>query len=349
MPTNQVCNRSIKYISDTVILNFRRFSHMKNAALVMIALAILFALPAFAQTSDALPEIKAVLYKNFSDNIKSNPAAAYEAGKDYLSKYGAADGDNDKYVAFIKKWSTAYEKSTRRQKLIDQLKNKKVNDAFATAKQVTIDSPDDLQLLYNLASVGYTASASGNETNNADAAAYAKQAIELVAAGKSFDMAKPFTDKQKDEALSNLHYIRGALLAKSSPSEARDSFLNAATIEGPSKTDPSLYINIFQTYQVTDYQPVFKQYKDGCDTPQKEATPACTELAGKLDASVDHIIDALARAISYANSSPNAAKYADLKVSWMAALKPFYQYRHDGSDAGMNDLIANIASKPLPK
>jgi hypothetical protein len=71
-------------------------------------------------------------------------------------------------------------------------------------------------------------------------------------------------------------------------------------------------------------------------------------LAGKLDISIDHMIDSLARAISYANSSSNAAKYADLKVSWMAALRPFYQCRHDGSDAGLNDLIANVASK-LPK
>src|ERR1041384_5682229 len=114
--------------------------------LVFAALVTTLALPALAQggttntTSTASaqddPAVKAADYEKFTKNIKTDPAAAYQAGKDYLAKYEAKDGPDDQYVKYIKNWVAKYEKIARHELLFDQLKNKQVNEAFATAKQV---------------------------------------------------------------------------------------------------------------------------------------------------------------------------------------------------------------------
>src|SRR5215207_2471887 len=104
---------------------------MKNVLrlLVFTALVTVFALPAFAQDPAATPaatpaaadpctaaaDAKAALYKKFTDNYKGSAEQqkqAYEAGKEYISKYGNCPGDKD-IVAYIQnKFVTRYEEAT---------------------------------------------------------------------------------------------------------------------------------------------------------------------------------------------------------------------------------------------
>jgi hypothetical protein len=60
------------------------------------------------------------------------------------------------------------------------------------------------------------------------------------------------------------------------------------------------------------------------------------------------MIDALARAIAYSNTSPNAAKLAQARTAWTEQVTTYYKFRNNDSDTGLKELIASITSRPLP-
>jgi hypothetical protein len=41
-------------------------------------------------------------------------------------------------------------------------------------------------------------------------------------------------------------------------------------------------------------------------------------------------------------------EYKDSKAKWLAQLTDIYKDFHNNSDAGLNELIATVLSKPLP-
>lgn len=327
---------------------------------VLAALATTLALHVVAQTPASTgtttaasgqddAEAKARLYDQFTKNRTTNPSVAYDAGKQYLAKYEPIDGPTDQYVAYIKKWVASYEKIARRADLLQQIKDKKVNDAYASSKQVLTDYPDDLVVLYQLAGAGYVASTSGNEANNPDAIGYTKRTIQLIQSGKSFDPNKPLAGKDKDEIVANLNFALGILQMKSAPSDAIASLINAAQTESTPKKDPVTYSTLAELYESSQYTNLANQYNTSCKAPDQATTPTCTELSTKVNQVVDHIIDALARAIAYSNSSPDAAKFGQARAAWTQSLTSYYKYRNNGSDTGLKELIASITSRPLPK
>jgi hypothetical protein len=328
---------------------------------VFATLVTTFALPALAQTTPATgttttaasgqgdAEAKAALYDKFTKNIKTNPTLAYEAGKEYLQKYEATDGPTDQYIAYIKKWVTSYEKIARRQELLKQLSDKNYNEAFASSKQVLIDFPDDLVVLYPLSGAGLTAATSGNEANNSDAVAYTKRTIQLVQSGKSFDPAKPLTPKERDEMLNNLNYALGFLLRKTAPNEAATYFINAAQLEGPHKTNPYTYYFLASAYEETEYSKLRSEYEAKCKTDEQLNSQECKDLTAKVNQVLDRMIDGLARAIAYSNTASNPAQFAQARTAWTEQITTLYKYRNNGSDTGLKELIASITSRPLPK
>lgn len=328
---------------------------------VFAALITTFALPALAQTTPATgtttaaaggqddTEAKATLYKTFTDNRTTNPPAAYQAGKDYLAKYEAKDGPDDQYIKYIKKWVDSYDKIARREMLLQQIKDKKINEAFSSAKPVLADYPDDLVVLYQLSGAGFSAATTKNEANNADAVVYTKRVIQLIQSGKSFDPNKPLSQKDKDEILGNLNFRLGFLAQETAPTEALTYFINAAQFEGSAKKDPYTYVIMYQVYAKTDYNKLKTDFEANCKTPEQLNGQQCKDLGDKINQVVDHMIDALARAVSYSNTSPNAAQYAQSRTDWMNDLTGFYKYRNNNSDTGLKELLASITTRPLPK
>ncbi|HEY0377569.1 MAG TPA: hypothetical protein VGC87_11655 [Pyrinomonadaceae bacterium] len=325
--------------------------------LIFTALVAAFALPALAQTTPANTtatattqddqEAKTSLYNKFRDNLKTNPQVAYEAGKEYLSKYEAADGPSDQYVSYIKKWVDSYEKIARRNQVIQQLNAKDYNNAFTGAKQVLVDYPEDLGLLFELSKGGLAAATSGNETNNAAAADYARRTLQMIQAGKTFEKDKPIPNK--DEIIGGLNYMLGFLMRQSQPAEAATYFVNAAQFEGFSKKDPFTYSLLASAYEQSEYGKLRNDYEANCKTEEQLKGAQCTELTAKVNSVLDRMIDALARAISYSKSSTNAAQYEQARTGWMEQLTALYKYRNNGDAAGLDAFIAGVTSKPLPK
>src|SRR5215813_7775142 len=100
-------------------------------------------------------QVKIDMYKRFTDNRIPNPRAAYQAGKDYLAKYGK---DNDQYAKYISQWVMYFEREDRKLKLPVMLYNEKnFAEAYRTGAQILADEPDYLRTQIDLGYGGYLA------------------------------------------------------------------------------------------------------------------------------------------------------------------------------------------------
>jgi hypothetical protein len=95
------------------------------------------------------------------------------------------------------------------------------------------------------------------------------------------------------------------------------------------------------------YAPSADKYKANCQTDEQKKTPACVEAKSRTDAIVDHLIDALARAVAYSKAAADGGKDDQLVPEWMETLTTYYKYRHHDSDAGLKEVIDGITAKPM--
>lgn len=268
--------------------------------------------------------------------------AAYDIAKQYVEKYGAADDEYAKYVKnFVSTYDT-YQKATRRANVAKLVNEKKYGDAFTVGKQVLADDPNDLATLFELSRGALLATSAGDEKYNADAAGYAKKALELIGQGKTFQEGKPIPNP--DESVAVLNYGLGVFSLKSSPTDAAQYFLKVAQKNSTLKTSPQTYSLLAEAYE-SEYVSVATDYKTKFPDATAQATPEGKAATEKVNGVTDRIIDAYARVVAYSGVDP---KFATLKTKSMDRLTELYKYRHEGSDAGLKELIAGITSKPLP-
>jgi hypothetical protein len=334
---------------------------MKTLIRLMLLGAVVttFAWPAFAQDTKASPtpspspspgaavttqqqedpEAKAALYKRFTDNYKTNQAVANEAAKEYLEKY---PNDDPKIIAYLKDFVSKYEKGSRKGQLDTLVRDKKFDEAFKLGKEVLASQPDDLPTLLATAWSGLNLATTGKDANNVEATNYARKAIQLIEAGKTPEEGKPFA--AKDETLGWLNYALGIFSLKNNPTEATNSLIKAAQYEGFVKKDPQTYALLAIAYQAGQYNKLRDDFKTRFEgKPESPESKAALETLNQV---MDRIIDAYARAVALSGTD---AKYAAKKTEWMKQLTDFYKFRNHDSEAGLNELIAGVLSKPLPQ
>ena len=296
-------------------------------------------------------EFKVNTYKKFVDNRDPYPAAAYQAAKDYMARYGKED---DQYTRYLKQWIAAYEedervrrlaaeREDREQRLLSAITQKKFADAYAQAKAVLNDDPNNVKVLIPLGYSAVIASTEArNENFNAEAANYAQKAIQLIESGKTPDSWSPF--KSKEDVLASLHYALGFYFLKPRPEEAIGYLIKAAQSDTDRKTAPSTYYYLAVAYQNGPYKRLSADYtKRFANQPETPESKAALESLNKV---VDRIIDAYARAIALAGNDP---QHQASKTEWTKRVTELYKFRHENSDAGLNEFIASILSKPLPQ
>jgi len=325
---------------------------MKNKLILasLFAVTILFAQAQAARAQQPYvtdDEVKVNTYKRFVDNRVPNPVAAYQAARDYMSRYGKED---DQYTKYLKAWIAAYEedernrrltaeKADREQQLLGSFTTKDYAKSYGLAKQVLADTPDNLRVLIALGYGGVAASTEGrNESYNADAAKYAVRAIQLIGSGKTPDSWAPF--KGKDDVLGSLHYALGFYALKTNPEAAIQSFITAAQVDADRRNAPSTYYYLAASYQTGPYKKLSEDYsKRFANQPESPESKAALDSINRV---VDKMIDAYARAVALAGNSP-------AKAQWMTQLTNFWKFRHENSDAGLNEYIAGVLKTPLPQ
>jgi tetratricopeptide (TPR) repeat protein len=306
---------------------------------VLLALSVL-ALGArqvvLAQETD--DPVKIEIYKRFVDNRQGNPALAYQAARDYLQKYNK---DKDQYTDYLTKWVMYYERDERKRMLPGLINEKKFAEAYKTGEKILADEPNYLRAQIDLAYAGYLAASAKNESFNATALDYARKAISAIEAGTTPIDWAPF--KGKDDTLAYLNYAIGFLTLKTNPDQAIEALLKAARYESDIKKTPSTYYFLAAAYESGPYKTMSAAYQT--NFANKPETPESKAALEKLNVVMDRIIDAYARAIAAAGTDP---KTEQSRKEWLGQMTTYYKFRHEGSDAGINEFIAAALQKPLP-
>ncbi len=286
-------------------------------------------------------ETKLAWYNEFRTIFKTDQAKAYDLAQKYLACPTAPGEESiakylkDTFVATI-------DKARRAPKVSELVYDKKdYTKAFELGKQILAEEPDNLRVLIDLAYAGYLAASSKVDTFNADTLNYAKKAIQLLQAGGTLENWAPYSGK--DEALGYLNNTIGVLTIHKDPSEALRHLLKAAQLEGKLKKDAITYGYIGDAYQSGPYDRLSAEYN--AKFKDKDETPESKLALENLNQVIDRMIDAYARAVAL--SGTDAASQGR-KKAWMDTLTTWYKFRHKDSDAGLNELIASVMSKPLP-
>lgn len=318
--------------------------------MTLSALVAMLALPALAltktsplmTTKQALAqgdeEAKAALYKKFTDNRTTNQQVAYDTAKEYLAKYPA----EDQYSTYLKKWIAAYEKGKRKFDLEQMIKDLKFAEAYALGKQILVDEPNDLTTLSRVSWAALQLALTNKDVNSGEASATMRKTLQLIEAGKGYEEGKPLDAQAKAESLNWLTSGLGLLALKTNPNEAIGYFLQSAQHTGFFKTDPQTYVRLALAYQAGPYKKLSDEFE--ANYRGKDETPESKAALENLNQVIDRIIDAYARAVALATDP----KYATVKAGWTTQLTTFYKFRHNDSDAGLQELIAGVLSKPLP-
>ena len=319
----------MKYLIQRAVFGGFFFATLLMSGVTMVAMS--------QETDDP---VKIEVYTRFVNNRKTNEGAAYQAAREYLQKYPK---DNDQYTQYLQKWIVVYERDERKRTLPQLVYNaKNFAGAYSLGKQIFAEEPDYLPGLIHLDYGGYLAMTTAkNEAFNADAQSYSNKAIQLIEAGKSPGSWLPF--KGKDDTLAQLYYTVGFLNLKSAPDRSIEPLIKAAQFETDLKKSASLYYYLAAAYESGPYKTMAASYQT---TFAGKDESAQSKLAlEKLNVIIDRMIDAYARAVAAAGSDPANAQN---KTQWSNKLAEFYKFRHEGSDVGLNDLIASALTKPLP-
>ncbi len=293
--------------------------------------------PATAQ-DQCTDESKGAWYADFTKFRTQDPTKAYEAAKRYLAACPQEDGQIPTY---LKKWVAAYDKEARKLKLQPLLYDKKYAEAFALGKEILADEPENLRVLIDLGYSGYPAMIAKNDSFSADSLNYARKAIQMIESGKAPESWAPY--KGKEDTLAYLYNAVGHLTLKSNSAEALSSLIKVAQFDSDLKKDPWTYFFIAASYEAGPYAKLSADYKTKFEG--KDESPESKLALANIQQVIDRMIDAYARAVALAGTD---AKYQANKKEWMDSLTTWYKYRHNKSDAGLNELIASVLSKPLP-
>ena len=321
-----------------------------NRLVTMGAIVAVLALPVLAKsvTSNELAlqdpcteEGKTASYQAFVDTRKTDQDKAYESAKKYLAcpQEGATEA-TQKIIDYLKKWVTAYEDLKEKSKFPDLLYNqRKYPEAYDLGMKMLTKDPENLKVLIDLGANGYLVQGLKNPTLNAEAVKDAKKALSMLEAGKTIEQWTPLSGK--DEAMAYLNYTIGVFTVEQDPATALKNLIKAAQFETPLKKAPQTYAYIAVAYDNGPYAKQSEEYTQKYGG--KDETPESKLAVANINQVVDRVIDAYARAVALATDP----KLATQKTAWQARLAELYKYRFK-SEAGMNEFIAGVLSKPLP-
>ena len=203
------------------------------------------------------------------------------------------------------------------------------NDAFKLAAELLAKKPDDLYVLVQMTSLGAEEVRKRNREHAEVALQYGLKAIALVEARakgsrRNDDLSfLPVLDVD----LAQLHQLVAILYLGAGNAEEARARLTKATELRPD--DPSNFA-LFGRVIHADYVKQMEAYEAMPEGKEKQAT------LKKLDALLDTIIDAYARAAALATGRP---EYQSLLQQVIPDLTNYYKYRHNQSTQGLQELI----------
>jgi tetratricopeptide (TPR) repeat protein len=284
---------------------------------------------------------KDALYGTFSGG-KRVPTAeqqriAYEAAREYLRKFAE---DKDPEVAEVKEFVAKYEKVMREQDLFKSFNAKRYDDTFKLGKQIIEREPDNFFALGVISQAGLENARAGQSTFNNETVEYLRKAIKLLD-DKTITSWKPFNNHEFAQGYLNAGL--GSLLKDQSPVEAAAAFLNAAKSDSQFRTDPIIYHRLGAALLKGEFAQLSAEYNQ--KFVNRDPSEAQRVMLDKITKVVTRAIDAYARAVALSKSPAQK----ELRGKILEQLTALYKGFHNGSDAGLEELIAGVLSKPIPE
>jgi hypothetical protein len=299
----------------------------------LVAMFSIFNAFSIAQDDAKKTESFNKIAKLFNSKKTEDKEKAFKEAKDFLAKYGTG---TDEKVTKIKDAVEAFELD----KFNAYLNEGKTDDAFLLGKEMLERKADNTYITMNLALGGLEAFEKKKDDSFAgDSINFAKQTIQLLAAGKAPKTFQPIKDQAEANAL--MYYIIGIFSADVDDKESANSFLKSTTFDSIYKTNSFVYYKIAAYYDKMLVE-ASKNYqvKHGAKTKEDAEMKADNE---KLDKILDRVIDAYARAVKYAETDKNPSI-----ENWKNRLKQIYVFRKQ-SEAGLTEYINNVLSSPMPE
>jgi len=325
-----------------------------NTFLMIGATVALLALPVAATNlirvsdnsvqDECAQEKKDANYAEFLKIYKTDQAKAFDLAKKYLACPAPAEitEAQQKIIDFLKKWSTAYEEGMLKVTFTDELYNKKnYAKAYEIGKQILAKEPDNVKVLVDLGANGYLLVPLKNAQLNTESLDYARRALQQLEAGKTVEDWAPLAGK--DAAIAYLNFTVATHTLEKDPGTALKNAMKVAQLESPLKKSPFTYAYIAGAYETGIYAKQSEAYQAAYGG--KDETPESKLALANINQIIDRMIDAYARAVALAGTDQ---QFATIKTQSLENLTRWWKYRNNNTDAGMNEFIASVVTKPLP-
>jgi len=316
-------------------------TRLLSAALVLLFLAV----GTSAQTNPTMTDQqrdseKERFYARFLDHKRvptgEQQRLAYEDAKSYMARFG---GDNDANAHAVRKFMTEYEKFIHDYDIDVAYNAKNYPKTFEVGRPILKTDPENFHVLATLIEAGYENAVAGNVSLNAETIDYARRATQLLDAGK-VTTADPI--KSVPVAQGFLNYVLGWLLKDQAPVEAASAFLKSVKSESPYRTEPMAYHLLGVTILKGEFAQLSADYNQ--QFGNKPPSPEQTAMFEKITHVAERAIDAYARAVALTTNP----QHQEVRNKMLAQLTALYKSFHNDSDAGLNELVATVLTKPLP-
>jgi tetratricopeptide (TPR) repeat protein len=283
---------------------------------------------------------KEALYADFSVNRRQPYAEqqrlAYAAAREYLRRFAK---DKDPELSEVRKFVADYEKVMREQDLLNRFSAKHYEDTFKLGREILEHEPENFFALGIMSEVGLENARAGKAKSNAETIDYLKRAVRLLDDNK---VTKPDPFDSIGFARGFLNAGLGSLLKDESPVEAAAAFLSAAKSESPFRTDAIIYHRLGVAILKGEFAQLSAEYNQ--KFTNKEPSPEQQAMLERLTRLAARATDAYARAVALSK----APQQQETRAKILEQLTSLYKNFHNNSDAGLNELISTVLSRPLP-
>ncbi|HKO61943.1 MAG TPA: hypothetical protein VJV03_12345 [Pyrinomonadaceae bacterium] len=324
--------------------------------LLLLAAAFVLFLPAatFAQRHPPMTEQqrdieKERYYANFNElrriPLADNQRRAYEAAIEYLKRF---EGDKDPDARTVRQFVNEYERGGIQAKLLSTYNTKDYARTFAMGQPMLERNPENFFVLSILTEAGFDSAQAGKPEFVEDALSYARRAIEQLESGKVTG-AEPFKDV--GTAHGYLNMVVGTLTRDKAPVEAARAFRKAAQSESFYCQDPIVYHRMGIAILKGEFAQLSEEYNDKYGSLQ--SSPAQQAMLERIQKLGLQAIDAYARAVALTDPAraqdTTQAQFSPVaRNKILEQLTALYRSFNNNSEAGLNELIATVLSKPLP-
>ena len=283
---------------------------------------------------------KEAVYARFND-YKRNPDPnqqqyAYPAAKAYLLRWG---GENDSETKEVRRFVIEYERAMHGRQMHDAYDAKDYAKVFEIGRPAVKSDAENFQGFSLMVEAAYDNAMAGKSGFVAEATDYARNAIKLLESGK---VTKPEPFKNMEIARGYLNFVLGWFVKDEKPAEAAAAFMKAVKPDSPFHTDPSAYHRLGIAILKGEFAQLSTEYNQKFGGQQ--SSPEQTAMLNRIQHLVEQTIDAYARAVAL-STKPEQKEARDKILAQLTAL---YKNFHNNSDAGLEELISTVLSKPMP-